>query len=222
VKLPGGSFTAVLGGAALLMLSAFAPWALFRLLPFVEAGAVGHLEGLSRQARSTGSAPVRSLAHTAMQKSSIRAVDASGSAMVGRALTGPLGGGGSRGGSSGGPGGGAASSGDGGLQDSGPDLGPSSAETTGVGTMGPPGGGIPLYPIDDEVTAVANRAPAPAGDRTGSAGSDRSGAGSSPVGPELVPLPRATGALRPAHLGRDRLGIKLIDPSQAPPERSDE
>ena len=45
------------GGAALLLLSAFAPWALFRLLPFVEAGAVGHLEGLSHQARHSVSAP---------------------------------------------------------------------------------------------------------------------------------------------------------------------
>ena len=40
----GGGFAAVLAGAALLLLAAFAPWALFRLLPFVEAGAGGHLE----------------------------------------------------------------------------------------------------------------------------------------------------------------------------------
>jgi hypothetical protein len=222
----GGSFTAVLGGAALLMLSAFAPWALFRLLPFVEAGAVGHLEGLSRQGRNTASTPVRSLAHTAMQKSSIRAVDAAGSALFGGALTGALGGGGRAGGSGGdGPRGDIGGPGGGGPPDSGPDLGPSSVETTGVGTMGPPGGGIPLYPIDDEVTAVANRAPAPAGDRDGSSPPDlagRPGAGPSPVGSELVPLPRATGTLRPAHLGRDRLGVKLIDPSQAPSDPPDE
>jgi len=41
----GGGFTAVLGGAALLMLSAFAPWALFRLIPFLEAGAVAISKG---------------------------------------------------------------------------------------------------------------------------------------------------------------------------------
>jgi hypothetical protein len=232
----GGSFTAVLGGAALLMLSAFAPWALFRLLPFVEAGAVGHLEGLSRQARNTTSTPVRSLAHTAMQKSSIRAVDAAGSALLGGALGGAMGG--NRGGGRSGGGGGGRGDGSGGgwrgpavspvaggPPDGGPDLGPSSVETTGVGTMGPPGSGIPLYPIDDEVTAVANGVPAPTGDPLATRRSGRvvrPEAGPPSLGTELVPLPRATGTFRPAHLGRDALGIKLIDPTQAPPDRPDE
>ena len=58
----GGGFAAVLGGAALLLLAAFAPWALFRLLPFVEAGAVGHLEGLGRRAGHQAATPVRGLA----------------------------------------------------------------------------------------------------------------------------------------------------------------
>ncbi len=223
----GGSFTAVLGGAALLMLSAFAPWALFRLLPFVEAGAVGHLEGLSRQSRSTASTPARSLAHTAMQKSSIRAVDAAGTAMLGGALGGALGAGSSGGGrghaSSGVGGSGGAGSGGAPVSD-GPDLGPSSVETTGVGTMGPPGGGIPMYPIDHEVTAVANGTPMPTVDPTGperQAGNSGPGTGASPTAAGLVPLPRASGTFRPAHLGRDSLGIKLIDPSQAPPEGHD-
>ncbi len=64
---PAGSFTSVLAGVALLFLSAAAPWALFRLLPFFEAGAVGHLEGLSQRARNTVSVPVRSLAQTAIR-----------------------------------------------------------------------------------------------------------------------------------------------------------
>ncbi len=62
----GGGFAAVLAGAALLLFAAFAPWALFRLLPFLEAGAVGHLESLSHRAHQTASAPAKSLAHTAM------------------------------------------------------------------------------------------------------------------------------------------------------------
>ncbi len=221
----GGSFTAVLGGAALLMLAAFAPWALFRLLPFVEAGAVGHLEGLSRQTRGTTSAPVRSLAHTALQKSSIGAVDAAGAAMLGGALGAVTGGGGrSHGSGGGGETGGGAPSGTGGPRGDGPDLGPSSFETTGVGTMGPPGGGIPMYPIDHEVTAVANGTSTPATDPEVSerpVGDTGPGVGPSSTVAGLVPLPRASGTFRPAHLGRDHLGIKLIDPSQAPPERHD-
>jgi hypothetical protein len=41
----GGGFASVLGGAALLLLAGLAPWSLFRLLPFLEAGAVGHRPG---------------------------------------------------------------------------------------------------------------------------------------------------------------------------------
>ena len=53
----GGSFAAVIGGAALLLLASLAPWALFRLLPFLEAGAVAHLEGLSQRARHAAQVP---------------------------------------------------------------------------------------------------------------------------------------------------------------------
>ncbi len=245
----GGGFTAVLGGAALLMLSAFAPWALFRLLPFVEAGAVGHLEGLSHQARHSVSAPIRSLAHTALQKASVGAVASAGTAMAGGALGGALGGGrggGGNGGGAGGPSGsggpgsaaggspGAApfddGSGGGGSGGGGPDFGPSSAEATGVGTMEPPGSGIPMYPVHAGATAVANRHGAPAEEPTAPGGStgSRSGgsggagrAGSASVSSELIPLPRATGTFRPAYLGRDELGVKLIAPPQTPPDETD-
>ncbi len=249
----GGGFTAVLGGAALLLLSAFAPWALFRLLPFVEAGAVGHLEGLSHQARHSVSAPIRSLAHTAMQKASVGAVASAGTAMAGGALGGALGGGRGRGGGGGGGGGGAGGgsgsgssagggpsgppfddgSGDGGSGGGGPDLGPSSAEATGVGTMEPPGSGIPLYPVHAGATAVANGHGTPTGEpaRPGGSTGPRSGgpggsggagrAGSASVSSELIPLPRATGTFRPAYLGRDELGVKLIAPAQTPPDEND-
>jgi len=41
----GGDLAALLGGAALLLLAAFAPYTLLRLAPIVEAGAAAHLEG---------------------------------------------------------------------------------------------------------------------------------------------------------------------------------
>ena len=39
----------VVGGSALLLLAAFSPFALFKLIPIAEAGAIGHLEGMSRR-----------------------------------------------------------------------------------------------------------------------------------------------------------------------------
>ena len=63
----GGGFASVLGGAALLLLAAFAPWSLFRLLPFIEAGAVGHLEGLGQRARHHAAVPAKGLANVAMR-----------------------------------------------------------------------------------------------------------------------------------------------------------
>ncbi len=50
----GGSadLSGVISGAALLLLAAFSPFTLLRLVPAVEAGAVMHLEGVSRRASS--------------------------------------------------------------------------------------------------------------------------------------------------------------------------
>jgi hypothetical protein len=48
---PGGDgFPALIAGLSLLLLAAFAPYALLRLVPIVEAGMVGHLEGAGRRA----------------------------------------------------------------------------------------------------------------------------------------------------------------------------
>lgn len=47
-------------GAAILFLAAFAPFVLLRMVPVVEAGAIAHLEGLSRR-------PARAVAATASQ-----------------------------------------------------------------------------------------------------------------------------------------------------------
>jgi hypothetical protein len=40
---------AAVGGLAILLIAAFAPFALFKLVPMVEVGAIAHLEGLSRR-----------------------------------------------------------------------------------------------------------------------------------------------------------------------------
>jgi hypothetical protein len=59
-----GELTGIAGlvqGASLLVLATFSPWALFRLVPAVEAGFVAHLDGLATRAtraagRSAGAA----------------------------------------------------------------------------------------------------------------------------------------------------------------------
>jgi hypothetical protein len=157
----GGGFAAVLGGAALLLLAAFAPWALFRLLPFIEAGAVSHLEGLSHRARQTAALPVRGLANVAMRSSgagaSFGARGGAAGALIG-STAGSLGaggsGGGPGGGSGGGPGDGPGGDGPPGTR---PDSEPSSVERTGVGTLDSPGHGIPAWAVHPEATAAARR-----------------------------------------------------------------
>jgi hypothetical protein len=252
----GGGFTAVLGGAALLILSAFAPWALFRLLPFLEAGAVGHLEGLSHRSRQTVSAPVKGLAQVAMRSASAGSMAGAAGGMTGLAggsligptttgLGGRAGGAGTPGGRPGGggrgpaggrrgPAGGAGGDGDRGEGDrvASPSAGPSSAESTGVGTTEPPGQSIPMYPVHPQATAVAHRmmaeleeagllgsGPAPAAG-AGSPGpiGGTSAPGSTGVGtsPALRPLPRQTGTVHADALGRDELGVRLIAARQPP------
>lgn len=97
---PGGAggFAGVLGGAALLLLAGLAPWALLRLLPFVEADAAAHLEGLSHRARQAAKVPVRGLAQTALRAAAVSSVagtaglvlgDAAGSGGIGVGELGP-------------------------------------------------------------------------------------------------------------------------------------
>ena len=56
--LTGGGAQAAVSGAALLLMAAFAPFALLRLAPVAEASVIAHLEGMSRR-------PVRAAARTA-------------------------------------------------------------------------------------------------------------------------------------------------------------
>jgi hypothetical protein len=214
----GGGFGAVLGGAALLLLSAVAPWALFRLLPFLEAGAIGHLEGVSHRSRQQVFGPAKSLARDAMRVSmagSFAGAAAGGAAGAVAGALGRAGGGGpgAAGGHTGTP-----------IPRPGPDMGPSSTETTGVGTTEPPGHSIPMWPVHQKATAAARRhmvggfegagADGPAGRAAGPA-HPSSTSGSAPdagtgTAAAVRPLPRQTGALSSDALGRDELGIRLI------------
>ncbi len=48
----GAGFASVLAGGALLVLATFVPFSILRLIPLVEAGAVGHLDGVRQRAAS--------------------------------------------------------------------------------------------------------------------------------------------------------------------------
>jgi hypothetical protein len=225
----GGGFAAVLGGAALLLLAAFAPWALFRLIPFMEAGAVGHLEGLGRRAGHQAAVPARGLAQVAMRAAAAHSMATAASAGLG--LPGS---------------GGTLSAGDPSTPSS-PLAGASSAEVRGVGTTSPPGAGIPFWDPHPGSTAAASRIPeairlddlerrqgrslaAEGADGSASFGSSGSSASLQSLqslqslrrrddvddADGLRPLPRQTGVLWADSLGRDRLGVKLVSKTPVP------
>jgi hypothetical protein len=226
---PGGGFASVLAGAALLLLAAFAPWSLFRILPFLEAGAVGHLEGLTQRARHQAEAPVKGLANVALRAAAAGSMAAAVGAVgvIGSVADGV-----------GGPGSDVLTgwpSGNGARDDGGggepfdpyrPDdwQGPRPWEPGGSIKMMPPSPNsayvmarfaateakyAPLY----EAARLADEAEAAGRGGGGSAGL---GGGSSrvPVMPPGVTyvstLPRADGARYADHLGRDHLGPVLV------------
>jgi len=217
----GGGFASVLGGAALLLLAAFAPWSLFRLLPFLEAGAVGHLEGLSQRARHHAAVPARGLASVAMRAA------AAGS------MAGPLGAVGTLGPVGGGGGGGSPAgvgSPAGGPDGTGPGAEPFDPYRP-DDWQGPqpwePGGSIKMMPPHPDSAAIMARytdpdgpfGRLPVGGPVGGAGPADDGPADD--GPSTVPvmppgvtyvatLPVATGTRYPHHLGRDRLGPVLV------------
>lgn len=49
----GGGFGSVMGGAALMLMAAFSPLALLKLMPMVEGAAVSHLQGVGRKPLET-------------------------------------------------------------------------------------------------------------------------------------------------------------------------
>lgn len=60
-------FSAVLGGGALLLLATFVPFALLRLIPLVEAGAVHHLEGVRHRATAAAGGAARTATSLALR-----------------------------------------------------------------------------------------------------------------------------------------------------------
>ena len=82
-----GSAQAAVSGAAILLMAAFAPFALLRLAPVAEASVIAHLEGMSRR-------PVRAAARTATAAAAGRTHPITQMVMstVSRAKAGPQGG----------------------------------------------------------------------------------------------------------------------------------
>jgi hypothetical protein len=220
----GGGFASVLGGAALLLLAGLAPWSLFRLLPFLESGAVGHLEGLSQRARHGAAAPMTGLANMALRSAAAGSMAAGPVGVIGARTMGTSGPSGASGGLSGAPvSGGGRPGGSGGA--SGSPASPSAGS-------GPddevylPGSSIPMAPATPGSDVLcrmvrdleAGRDPFVEEDAAALAGADGGlPEGLRPLRPGVTyvgPLPRQTGALRPDHLGRDELGPVLIGGDQ--------
>ncbi|HSZ37218.1 MAG TPA: hypothetical protein VK773_09015 [Acidimicrobiales bacterium] len=63
-----GGFNAVLAGGALLVMATFVPFAILRLIPAIEAGAVGHLEGLRQRGTGILTGPARTAATHALHE----------------------------------------------------------------------------------------------------------------------------------------------------------
>jgi len=235
--LGGGRCAAGRGAAALLLLAAFAPWALFRLLPFLEAGAVAHLEGFSQRARRAANVPTRGLAQTALRAATSAAVGGGSGLLLGAGVgaSGPTGSMGSAAGPPGRPPGRPGSGpgerarlGVGDLTERGP-LGGDAADDSGRPLSGP-GAGIPRWEPDAEMSEVLGRWPLDdagvSGDSSGGTLESRSSAratapipAAATVGGASAPLsaglPRpATGGLSPAPgpvpLPR-QTGVRLVD-----------
>jgi hypothetical protein len=88
----GSGFASVLAGGALLVLSTFVPFSILRLIPMVEAGAIGHLDGVRQRGTAALTSAPRSAAQYAMRKG----MDAHGAAKL-AAMAGPPGTGGAEG-----------------------------------------------------------------------------------------------------------------------------
>lgn len=210
-ELAGASgFTAVLGGAALLLLAGFAPWTLFRLIPALEAGAVSHLEGAGRQVARNVAGPTRSLAHAALGAAQVAGF-APGSTSGGMAelAAGGAGGAGDAGGGGSPRSPGGAPSGGGG----GPAPGTPIGDRPGPTPSGPPGvdtgavGAFGTVPAAGAAFDAVMTAPSPA---------------SAPSPSPPRPLPRATGSRQVHVLGADELGARLESVGSTPAAAPDE
>jgi hypothetical protein len=64
----GSGFAAVLAGGALLVLATFTPFAILRLIPVVEAGAISHLDGVRQRSTAALTRMPRSAASYALEE----------------------------------------------------------------------------------------------------------------------------------------------------------
>jgi hypothetical protein len=64
----GSGFSSVLGGGALLLMATFVPFAILRMIPAVEAGAVAHLDGLRERGTAAMTRMPRSAASHALHE----------------------------------------------------------------------------------------------------------------------------------------------------------
>jgi hypothetical protein len=64
----GSGFASVLAGGALLVLATFVPFSILKLIPMVEAGAVGHLEGARQRTTGALTRAPRTAAQFALRK----------------------------------------------------------------------------------------------------------------------------------------------------------
>ena len=210
----GGGFSAVLGGAALLFLAAAAPWALFRLLPFAEAAAISHLEGVGRRGVQSVSGPTKGLANTALKSAGTGASGGSGLALAaaqGGGQAGEVAGMVTAGGSAAGVGGKSAAG----------TATQSLSVSPGLGEQSTPGSSVPSYQTNDEGSGAfeegirrldagmagvaASPLPSPGPTATSMPASSptagKSGARSG--------LPTSSGSTRLHVLGHDDLGTRL-------------
>jgi hypothetical protein len=211
----GSGFASVLAGGALLVLATFVPFAILRLIPMVEAGAVGHLEGARQRAMAPLTAVPKTAASFALREGMAAYGSARGAARL-AAVTGPPGTGGMELGM-GGDGSGGGSGGGGGDADGGD---PQSMADSDGGCVPDANGrmrGIPLsdgadpahldlppyvpHPVGPKPIVRTSGASAPGASGTGSPGDGTPGR-PVPVGP------RGFNGLQHA-IGRDHIGPVL-------------
>jgi hypothetical protein len=176
----GSGFSSVLAGGALLLMATFVPFAILRMIPAVEAGAVAHLDGL----RERGMAGMTRLPRTAASHALHEGLGALGDArlLAQTAATGGVGGGGGGGGA--------------GAPDGGSDGGDGTDGSGGAGS----GSGITLGEGDpesqrayDEYVALGIK-PGPKGPKPiRSVPGTGTGSGSDAAAPDAASLPIATG-----------------------------
>jgi hypothetical protein len=202
----GSGFASVLAGGALLVLSTFVPFAILRLIPMVEAGAVGHLEGARQRGMAPLTAMPRTAASYALREATAAHRSARGAARL-AAVTGPPGTGGMEAGVSGGAG---AAGGDEEIRamansDNGGSLPDSSGRMVGI----PPTDGADPEDLDLPPYVPHPVGPKPITPAPGAPGQVTPGSGGAGAVGGLRPVgPRGFNGLQHA-IGRDHIGPVL-------------